>query len=324
MVNSLIGKYRELVQKDIIKVESLMKSQADGLTQDLRAATHIMIAAGGKRIRPTLALLIGNLLSGDTSRLITLSAAIELLHTATLVHDDLIDGALLRRGIPTLSAKWSSGATVLTGDFIFARAAKLAADTGSLEVMKLFANTLSTIVNGEIEQLFNTHCKADRKIYVRRIYAKTASLFETTAVSAAIISTEDQKIQQQFARFGYALGMAFQIVDDIMDFTSDANKLGKPVGNDLRQGIVTLPVIIYSEKHPADASMKQLKKGQCIDDEDINQVILRVKESDAIVLAQKEAEDYIHKAIELIAPLPESVYKSALMELSGFITQRAS
>ncbi|MGB8253281.1 MAG: polyprenyl synthetase family protein, partial [Anaerolineaceae bacterium] len=169
--------YQELIQKDITRVEDLMRAQADGLTDDLKAATRIMIAAGGKRIRPALALLIGNLLGGDIQRLITLSAAIELLHTATLVHDDLIDGALLRRGVPTLSSKWSPGATVLTGDFMFARAARLAAETGSLDVMKIFAQTLSTIVNGEIEQLFVTQCAADRKSYLQRIYSKTASLF---------------------------------------------------------------------------------------------------------------------------------------------------
>ncbi|MGA9397032.1 MAG: polyprenyl synthetase family protein [Anaerolineaceae bacterium] len=316
--------YQELIQKDITRVEDLMRAQADGLTDDLKAATRIMIAAGGKRIRPALALLIGNLLGGDIQRLITLSAAIELLHTATLVHDDLIDGALLRRGVPTLSSKWSPGATVLTGDFMFARAARLAAETGSLDVMKIFAQTLSTIVNGEIEQLFVTQCAADRKSYLQRIYSKTASLFETTAISAALISSEDPKIHQQFSKYGYSLGMAFQIIDDIMDFTADAIKVGKPVGNDLRQGIVTLPVIIYKENHPDDEEISSLIHGKCLEEGNIKRIVDKVKNSDAISLARNEAEQYVRQAITNLNDVEPGVFKTALLELSGFITQRAS
>jgi len=323
-VKSLTPSYQELIQKDIARVEDLMRAQADGLTDDLKAATRVMIAAGGKRIRPALALLIGNLLGGDIQRLITLSAAIELLHTATLVHDDLIDGALLRRGIPTLSSKWSPGATVLTGDFMFARAARLSAETGSLEVMKIFAQTLSMIVNGEIEQLFMTQCMADRKSYLQRIYLKTASLFETTAISAALISSENPEIHQQFAKYGYSIGMAFQIIDDIMDFTADAIKVGKPVGNDLRQGIVTLPVIIYTENHPDDEEISSLVNGKCLEEDNIKRIVDKVKNSDAISLARNEADQYVQQAITNLNDIEPSVYKTALLELSSFITQRDS
>ena len=301
-----------------------MRAQAAGLTEDLKAATSIMIASGGKRIRPALAMLVGHLLGGDTDRLITLSAAIELLHTATLVHDDLIDGALLRRGIPTLSARWSPGATVLTGDFMFARAARLAAETGSLDVMKIFAQTLSVIVNGEIEQLFINHCDADRLNYLHRIYAKTASLFETTALSAALISSQDPQVHDKYAKFGYALGMAFQIIDDIMDFTADATKLGKPVGNDLRQGIVTLPVIIYAENNPDEDDISTLIKGKCLEDDTVASIVEKVRKSDAIEKAHHEAEDYINSATSILSYLEPGEYRSALLELSSYITQRVS
>lgn len=323
-MKSLTPSYQELIQKDILQVEDLMRAQADGLTNDLKAATRIMIAAGGKRIRPALALLIGRLLGGDIQRLITLSAAIELLHTATLVHDDLIDGALLRRGVPTLSARWSPGATVLTGDFMFARAARLAAETGSLEVMKIFAQTLSVIVNGEIEQLFITHCSADRKSYLQRIYSKTASLFETTAVSAALISSQNPDTHVQFSKFGFSLGMAFQIIDDIMDFTADANKVGKPVGNDLRQGIITLPVIIYAENHPNDMEITNLVDGKCLDEENIKLIVTKVKDSDAITLAYDEANLYVQQATSNLDLVDPGIFKSALLELSSYITQRGS
>lgn len=323
-MKQLKSSYQTLIQKDIERVEELMRAQADGLDDDLKSASRIMIAAGGKRVRPALALLVGNLLGGDIQRLITLSAAIELLHTATLVHDDLIDGALLRRGVPTLSSKWSPGATVLTGDFMFARAARLAAETGSLEVMKLFAQTLSVIVNGEIEQLFFARCTLDRQRYFQRIYAKTASLFETTSVSAAIISSQDASIQQQFSQYGYFLGMAFQIIDDIMDFTADSKNVGKPVGNDLHQGIVTLPVIIYAETHPDDNKVLSLIKGVCLDENDTREIVEKVKISDAIIIARHEAEQFIAQATGCLDNIKSGIYKSALIELSAFITQRLS
>ena len=139
-------------------------------------------------IRPTITLLVGNMLGAPEDKLVTLGAALELLHTATLVHDDLIDGSLLRRGMPTLNARWSPAATVLTGDFLFARAAQLAADTDHLPLMKLFAKTLAVIVNGELAQMFSARGVVDRENYALRIYAKTASLFEMTSRSAAMIS----------------------------------------------------------------------------------------------------------------------------------------
>jgi geranylgeranyl pyrophosphate synthase len=323
-VKSLTLNFQELIKDDLIRVEDLMRAQADGLANDLKAATQIMLASGGKRIRPSISLLIGRLLGGDPERLITLSAAIELLHTATLVHDDLIDGALLRRGVPTLSARWSPGATVLTGDFMFAKAARLAAETGSLEVMKIFAQTLAVIVNGEIEQLFTNYCTVDRESYLHRTYSKTASLFETSAVSAALISTQAPEFHERYAKFGYALGMAFQIVDDIMDYTSDTTKLGKPVGNDLRQGIVTLPVITFAENNPNDEDIIPLVNDKCLDDDAITRIIEKVRNSNAIEIAHLEAEAYVSSAITLLSDLVPEEYRSALVELSSYITRRAN
>lgn len=323
-MKSLTLNFQELIKDDLIRVEDLMRAQADGLANDLKAATQIMLASGGKRIRPSISLLIGRLLGGDPERLITLSAAIELLHTATLVHDDLIDGALLRRGVPTLSARWSPGATVLTGDFMFAKAARLAAETGSLEVMKIFAQTLAVIVNGEIEQLFTNYCTVDRESYLHRTYSKTASLFETSAVSAALISTQAPEFHERYAKFGYALGMAFQIVDDIMDYTSDTTKLGKPVGNDLRQGIVTLPVITFAENNPNDEDIIPLVNDKCLDDDAITRIIEKVRNSNAIEIAHLEAEAYVSSAITLLSDLVPEEYRSALVELSSYITRRAN
>ena len=191
-----------------------MRAQVDSNQHpDLKAALEHLLSAGGKRIRPTLGLLVGHLLGGNHEKLVILGASVEMLHTATLVHDDLIDGALLRRGTPTLNARWSPPATVLTGDFLFARAAKLAAETDYLPLMKLFAQTLATIVGGELTQMFAAHGSLNRENYTQRIYAKTASLFEMSTLAAAMISTEDESVRQAMKSYGYEIGMAFQIVE---------------------------------------------------------------------------------------------------------------
>src|SRR3990170_2590696 len=168
-----------------------MRTQSDGHHSALGAALDHLLSSGGKRVRPAVALLTGGMLGADRDRLVTLGAAIELLHTATLVHDDLIDGALLRRGIATLNSQWTPAATVLTGDFIFARAAKLAAETNSVPVMRMFAITLATIVNGELTQLFASRGIANQENYFQRIYAKTASMFELATAASTMLSPED-------------------------------------------------------------------------------------------------------------------------------------
>ena len=206
------------VTEEIKLIEDRMRIQADESHPDLRAALEHLLSAGGKRIRPTLGMLVGNMLGAPLEKLINLGAAVELLHTATLVHDDLIDGSLLRRGTPTLNARWSPPATVLTGDFLFARAAKLAADTDYLPLMKLFSETLAIIVNGELTQMFTSRGLISRDNYYKRIYAKTASLFEMTSRSAAMVSPASEDSIEAMRDFGYQIGMAFQIVDDILDF----------------------------------------------------------------------------------------------------------
>ena len=182
-------------------VEERMRAQADGHHTAVGAALHHLLSSGGKRIRVIVTLLTGKMLGADPDKLVTLAAAIESLHTATLVHDDLIDGAMIRRGIPTLNAQWSPAATVLTGDFIFAKAAKLAAETGSVEVMQIFAETLATIVNGEITQLFSSRWVANREDYYRRIYAKTASLFEASTTTAAILSNANGHVMTALKKY---------------------------------------------------------------------------------------------------------------------------
>jgi geranylgeranyl pyrophosphate synthase len=311
------------VQDEIIAVEALMRAQAENYNPDLRTAFNLLVAAGGKRVRPALTVLAGRMLSGDHDRLLKLATAIELLHTATLVHDDLIDGSLLRRGMPTLNSRWSPGATVLTGDFVFARAANMAAETESIPVMKLFAQTLTIIVEGEVNQLFSSRCKADRPAYMRRIYAKTASLFETAAQSAALLSTRDPMVIEAMRVYGYNIGMAFQVIDDILDFTADESALGKPVGSDLRSGIVTLPAILYAQEHPQDPLSDDLLAGNCIQDlERLERLITAIRNSKSIRESHQEATHYVETGLESLRKLPQSSDRFALEDLAYYFVRR--
>jgi geranylgeranyl pyrophosphate synthase len=313
------------VQDDIKQVEVLMRAQADlGHHPDLRAALEHLMSAGGKRIRPTLGLLMGKMLKADHQRMIILGAAVEMLHTATLVHDDLIDGSLLRRGIPTLNARWSPAATVLTGDFLFGRAAKLAAETDYLPLMKLFAETLTVIVNGELTQLFSARGVIDRKNYYDRIYAKTASLFEMSALAAAMLGTDDETTRLALKTYGYETGMAFQIMDDVLDFTGEQATVGKPVGSDLLNGLVTLPAIYYAESHPNDPEVRLLLEGGWGNTERMEKLVASIQSSNAVRHAMDEAEEHIGKALEVIQPFHSSQEQAALVELARYIVDRSS
>jgi geranylgeranyl pyrophosphate synthase len=289
---------------------------------DLRAALEHLLGAGGKRVRPTIVFLVGNMLGASHEKLVTLGASVEMLHTATLVHDDLIDGSLLRRGIPTLNARWSPAATVLTGDFLFGRAAKLAAETDYLPLMKLFAETLTIIVNGELTQMFAAKGIIDRKNYYTRIYAKTASLFEMSALAAAMIGTEDENIRLAMKTYGFEIGMAFQIMDDVLDFTGDQAAVGKPVGSDLLNGLVTLPAIYFAESHPDNAEVKLLADGGWGNTDKMEKLVKSIQVSNAIRHAMDEAGEHVEKALEAIKPFHAAAEFEPLTGLARYIIDR--
>jgi geranylgeranyl pyrophosphate synthase len=262
------------------------------------------------------------MLGADEEPLITSAAAIEMLHTATLVHDDLIDGALMRRGSPTLNANWTPAKTVLTGDLIFSYAALLAAETDSVRVMHLFAETLATIVNGEITQEFANRGQATREDYYRRIHAKTASLFEAAAASAAYLSPVGDDIIDIVRRYGYEIGMAFQIIDDVLDFTGNQDMVGKPIGSDLRQGLITLPALCYFEQNNQDTEIIALMNGDGMNNVLMENLIEAIRESDAIEKSMKEAEEFIQRSEKSLIALPDGVERHALMELANYVVNR--
>jgi geranylgeranyl pyrophosphate synthase len=309
------------IEDKLILVDKKMMSRSSGHHPDLTAALEHLLASGGKRIRPIITLLMGSLLGADDEKLISLGASIEMLHTATLVHDDLIDGALLRRGNPTINSHWTPAVTVLTGDYIFAQAAELAAEIGSTEAMSLFAETLSTIVNGEISQLLGRNKFSSREDYYHRIYEKTGSLFSLSAKAAALISPVDRKYINPAEEYGSAIGKAFQIVDDVLDFAGDQTRIGKPIGSDLRQGVPTLPTLYYGEQNPEDQVLKDILDGSASDSE-IDQLVERINQSGVIQLAMNEARECTKNAINSLAGFPKGHDRDALEDLANYIVDR--
>ncbi len=309
------------LEDQLDKVDQKMLSVSEGYHPDLTAAFEHLMNSGGKRIRPIVTLLMGSLLGAEEDKLISLSASIEMLHTATLVHDDLIDGSLLRRGNPTLNSRWTPAATVLTGDHIFAQAALLAAELENTEAMKLFAKTLSIIVNGEISQLFGRNHLPSRDEYYHRIYEKTGSLFALSARAAALISPADRKYIQPAEAFGKEIGKAFQIVDDVLDFTGDQARVGKPIGNDLRQGTPTLPAIYYGEQHPEDEVLLACLDGIATES-DADKLIQRINQSGVIERTLGEARKCAKNAVHNLSDFPAGREKDSLEKLGTYIIDR--
>jgi geranylgeranyl pyrophosphate synthase len=310
------------VQEKILEVEIKMREVAKDHHPDLGAAINHLLASGGKRVRPAVALLTGAMLGADPGKTVSLAASIELLHTATLVHDDLIDGAFLRRGIPTLNVKWTPGATVLTGDFIFACAAKLAAQTDSVELMYKFADTLATIVNGEISQMFSRDAGYFYEEYLNRIYAKTGSLFVLATTAPSILSPIRDSTYESAKQFGYGIGMAFQIIDDVLDFTGQPSSVGKPVANDLRQGLITLPVIYYLEKNPDDPDLVSILNQESMSENRLGQLVFAIQSSGAIERSIDQAREFSSQALDALGKLPFTPEHEALEDLTRYIVNR--
>lgn len=311
------------VQPGLRAVEAKMRETPLAQHEALSHALDHLLAAGGKRVRPAVTLLTAEVFQAPAARSIALAAAVEMLHTATLVHDDLVDGSLLRRGHPTLNAQWTPAATVLAGDFLFARAAELASQAESVPVMNAFARTLMIIVNGELTQMFAGRGRASRPGYFERIYGKTASLFEVAALSPALLADAAPAQVEALRLYGREAGMAFQIMDDILDFTADAAQLGKPAGSDLRQGLVTLPALFYLDAHPDDPDLAALLNGRAGDPVLVERVVRAVVASNAIEQSLDEARTYVARAQAALSVVPAGAQRQALVDLAGLFVNRS-
>jgi geranylgeranyl pyrophosphate synthase len=285
--------------------------------------SHIL-GGGGKRLRPALTLLAGRFGIYDLGRLVDQAAGVEILHTATLVHDDIIDRAGTRRNKPTINAVWGESRAILLGDYLLAKSAELCARTGNTRVVSLCSQTLMIISGGELEQSAITlEVGRLRDQYLHWIAAKTAALFAMAAESGAILGQTPESTVQSCRNYGHWLGMAFQVVDDLLDFTGDEAEIGKPAGSDLTQGILTLPAILYLEQHPEDALSGSLKDIiENLDADKLKAAAERVKNSSCIKEARAVAQGYSEKARRALDGLPDLDAKRSLLDLVDYALTR--
>ncbi|ADJ26563.1 Polyprenyl synthetase [Dehalogenimonas lykanthroporepellens BL-DC-9] len=312
------------VSADLATVEAEFTGLADQWREEFPELHDMLrhILTGGKVLRPALTFLAGRCIDESTDRILNMATANELLHISTLVHDDAIDHAATRRGHQTVNNVWGLEKAILLGDFLFARAGEYAAATDNLRTVKMFSNTLQTIAVGELRQAKDVFSPAQsREGYFKRIAGKTASLLKMSTESGAVLGSGTEEQIQALADFGWNLGMAFQIVDDILDFTGTEAELGKPVGSDLRQGTITLPALLLMERHPDDNPVADF-----LADRDregaVARVIQAVMDEGLFEESYAFATEYSDRALERLAVLPETACREALRELTGFLIGR--
>jgi len=307
-VNSVI---LERMQSDVILIPEL--------------AGHL-IAGGGKRMRPMLTLACARLLDYAGSRHHKLAAAVEFIHTATLLHDDVVDGSGLRRGRRTANIIWGNPASVLVGDFLFSRSFELMVEDGSLKVLRILSRASSIIAEGEVDQLTaQRRVETSEDHYLGIISAKTAALFAAACRIAAVVAEQDDAVEEALDAYGRNLGIAFQLIDDAIDYASDAETMGKGVGDDFRDGKVTLPVILSHAR--GDAAQKRFwreaMEGQRTSDEDLAQAISLLKQHGAIEDTIERARHYGRRAVDALDAFPAGKAKAALVEAVEFAISRA-
>ena len=315
------------VAQDLTIVDELLNSVTNADYAPLTEMLQHVLQRRGKRLRPAIALLAGGFGAYDVERHVPLAASIELLHTATLVHDDVIDAADTRRGRPTANSSYDNAASVMLGDYMFAHAAELVARTGDIRVIRLFAETLMIMAKGELSQDISAYDAAAGNLrdYYERIDGKTASLFATAGAGGAMMAQGDEATVTALRSYGHAVGMAFQIVDDILDFTSDAETLGKPVGGDLLAGTLTLPAILLMEDNPRDNPVRRLFIEEHHDARarQLPAVLEAIADADILRRSHDVALEWRATALRTLEPLADGPHRQALEEIAAFITGRS-
>ncbi len=283
------------------------------------------ILGGGKRLRPAIALLAGKFGRYDIDLHVPLAASIELLHSATLVHDDVIDASPNRRGRPTANELFNNSAAVMLGDYMFAHAADLIARTDNTQVVRLFARTIMAMAGGELHQDMSAYeYSADTMKYFGRIEGKTASLFATSAEGGAMVAGCTPAETADLRTYGLNAGMAFQVVDDILDFAGNEEEMGKPIGSDLMQGTLTLPSLILMERYPKDNPVKKAFRSRKPKPELIVEAVNMVRNSDILEESYRVARDFRDRAVKALAGLPAGPARSALAAIADHVIERAS
>ncbi len=315
---------RNLIAPDMGRVNALIEERLYSEVNLINQLSHYIINSGGKRLRPALVLLSAGAFSYKGNRHINLAAIVEFIHTACLLHDDVVDASRLRRGMETANQRWGNEASVLVGDFLYSRAFQMMVEADSMPIMAIMAETTNTIAEGEVQQLLNRHDPDTTEArYLEVIYKKTAKLFQAAAHLGAIISDRDETQQRAMADYGRHVGTAYQLIDDVLDYSATSDKLGKNIGDDLAEGKPTLPLIYAMNHSPAEVSgmiRHAIETGGLKDLDNIKEAI---EDTGAIKYTAQLARDEADRAVAAIAGLPDSEYLEALHALARFAVQRA-
>lgn len=317
--------FQALIANDLAAVERAISGTADVPVKLLSRTLQVVLGPGGKRLRPTLVLLASHGNSrASLQRRVDLAVAAELLHTATLVHDDVIDLAESRRGSPTVNHVFTNALAVLTGDYLFGQSGALVAGLGSPAIMRVFSWAVMEVVQGEmLRPSIGPDLDATERDYLAKIRGKTAALLAMACETGAMLDSEDGEARRACHEYGMSLGMAFQIVDDILDFTATEAELGKPVGHDLEQGTITLPSLLYLRAHPGDTIVRaHLTGGVGLGEGATREAVDAVRASGAIDQCRVRASEYAREAIGHLSVLPPSPSRDALEALASFVISR--
>ena len=331
--NELLDRVYEPVRDGL----KLVRQNLEGLRRDqtpfLSELLDHVLDEPGKQVRPAVTLLAGNFHPHNGSGVEAMATGVELLHIATLIHDDTIDESDFRRGKATVSSRWGRNKAILLGDYLLAFSTTFVCDTGNLRVIRQFSELAVELSSGELHEMDEAYnAMQTRAKYLRLIYRKTASLFMAATEAGAVLSDAPEDVVQELRRYGYNLGMAFQIVDDILDFDGTREEVGKPVGNDLAHGIVTLPAILALEQHPDDNPIVALFRDpwdddnltRPIDQESLKQAIKLIQSSTAIEDSYVVADEFCRRALDSLANLQPNWSRDSLENLVHFLDRRRS
>jgi octaprenyl-diphosphate synthase len=315
----------EPIAADLQAVDQMVRERLRSDVALIGTIADYIVGAGGKRLRPAVLLMVARALGYRGLAHITLAAVIEFIHTATLLHDDVVDESDLRRGRPTSNAAFGNASSVLVGDFLYSRSFQMMVDVDSMRIMRILADATNRIAEGEVLQLMNIHDPTvDEARYLRVVECKTATLFEASARLAAVLCAAEPALEQACARYGAALGTAFQIIDDVLDYDGDPHEIGKRVGDDLREGKATLPVIhAYQHGAPAErAAIDQVLADQTFERVSHAEILAILERHGSVDYALAAAYRYADLARALVADLPESDERRALLWMPDFVVAR--
>lgn len=321
-----LKKIQQLANRDMSAVNDLIYSQLQSDVALINQLGIYIVNAGGKRMRPMLTVLAARALNYDKTDHIAIAAIIEFIHTATLLHDDVVDESNMRRGRETANALFGNSASVLVGDFLYTRSFQMMVKLNNMRIMDILSDATNIVAEGEVLQLMNCNDPdTTEESYMEVIYCKTAKLFEAATRLAALVSDQSDEIESAMQNYGKHLGTAFQLVDDILDYTADAKEMGKNVGDDLAEGKPTLPLIYAMEK--GTPKQKQLIRDaieHCNGMEHLDEVLSAITQTGALAYTQKKAEQEADKAINALSLIPDSEYKSALISLAHIAANRSA